>query len=413
LEEPASRELQHHKTVAPWRRITRPAGICAAALLIAARAHGFSKHHQDVTRILRVCGLTVTTRVKEFEQTPSANLTLQQFNTVDFEAEADPPIFTHNKIREARAKATQDGNMELLASGALDDPAQGKRAKLWRDAGSKKKNEKHAKFQEMYSSLEKSWRLEVPKPKKRIRKRSCLRLEVQKEKERQMARQRLLLRRHRNQQKQTQSKSKRRKSRRLFRKVNWWYTRVPLNLWLFPRNGNKRTPRQSSVRRWSCPTLLPKKSDKRRISRRKRNLVSRNGKKKCPTRLTWKSITCFATMMRLRIFNKINKDYIEKQARKEQDLLNADKKGVDLVKEDTTQADAHARYTSNRNRKNRRDNGEEPTTEEQLMAAVSNRKISRKINYDALSSIFDDDGGFSTDAVEDTPATEDQMYGSL
>jgi transcription factor IIIB subunit 2 len=93
--------------------------------------------------------------------------------------------------------------------------------------------------------------------------------------------------------------------------------------------------------------------------------------------------------------------------------LNADKKGVDLVKEDTTQADAHARYTSNRNRKNRRDNGEEPTTEEQLMAAVSNRKISRKINYDALSSIFDDDGGFSTDAVEDTPATEDQMYGSL
>ena len=54
----------------------RPAGICAAALLIASRAHGFSKHHQDLTRILRVCGLTVTTRVKEFEQTPSANLTL-------------------------------------------------------------------------------------------------------------------------------------------------------------------------------------------------------------------------------------------------------------------------------------------------------------------------------------------------
>ena len=32
----------------------RPAGICAAALLIAARAHGFSRHHQDVTKILRV-----------------------------------------------------------------------------------------------------------------------------------------------------------------------------------------------------------------------------------------------------------------------------------------------------------------------------------------------------------------------
>jgi hypothetical protein len=36
------------------------------------------------------------------------------------------------------------------------------------------------------------------------------------------------------------------------------------------------------------------------------------------------------------------------------------------------------------------------TTEEQLRAAVSSRKVSRKINYDALSSIFDDDGSFAT-----------------
>ena len=65
----------------------RPAGICAAALLISARAHGFSRHQQDVTRILRVCGLTVNTRVREFEQTPSASLTLHQFNNVEIEQE--------------------------------------------------------------------------------------------------------------------------------------------------------------------------------------------------------------------------------------------------------------------------------------------------------------------------------------
>lgn len=53
----------------------RPAGICAAALLIAARAHGFTKQHQDVTKVLRVCGMTVHQRVKDFENTPSANLT--------------------------------------------------------------------------------------------------------------------------------------------------------------------------------------------------------------------------------------------------------------------------------------------------------------------------------------------------
>ena len=35
----------------------RPAGICAAALLISARAHGFSRGTEDVTKILRVCGM--------------------------------------------------------------------------------------------------------------------------------------------------------------------------------------------------------------------------------------------------------------------------------------------------------------------------------------------------------------------
>jgi transcription factor IIIB subunit 2 len=112
------------------------------------------------------------------------------------------------------------------------------------------------------------------------------------------------------------------------------------------------------------------------------------------------------------IFNKINKDYIEKQERKESDRLNADKKEIFHEKEDTTQADVHARYKANRNRKNRRD-GEEPTTEEQLLAAVSNRKNSRKINYDALSSIFDEDGGFSTDAVDDSAPADDAEYASI
>ena len=57
----------------------RPAGVCAAALLIAARAHGFARQPSDLSRILRVCGLTVSTRVREFEQSQSArNWTLRQ-----------------------------------------------------------------------------------------------------------------------------------------------------------------------------------------------------------------------------------------------------------------------------------------------------------------------------------------------
>lgn len=78
----------------------RPAGVCAAALLIAARAHGFSRTQADVTRVLRVCGMTVINRMKEFEYTPSAQLTLEQFKTVEIEDEADPPAFTRNRYLE-------------------------------------------------------------------------------------------------------------------------------------------------------------------------------------------------------------------------------------------------------------------------------------------------------------------------
>lgn len=44
---------------------------------------------------------------------------------------------------------------------------------------------------------------------------------------------------------------------------------------------------------------------------------------------------------------------------------------------------------------------EGPTTEEALLAAISSRKISRKINYDAMSTIFNDAGTFSMDMLED------------
>jgi len=92
----------------------RPAGICAAALLIAARAHGFSRGKEDVTKILRVCGMTVTHRVREFGLTSSANLTLEQFSTTDIEHEADPPVYSRNKLLEARARAIRENNVELL-----------------------------------------------------------------------------------------------------------------------------------------------------------------------------------------------------------------------------------------------------------------------------------------------------------
>ena len=50
-----------------------------------------------------------------------------------------------------------------------------------------------------------------------------------------------------------------------------------------------------------------------------------------------------------------------------------------------------------------------PTPQDALYAAISTRKTSRKINYDAMSSIFDDDGNFSTDLLEDNEPDKNEQ----
>ena len=85
--------------------------------------------------------------------------------------------------------------------------------------------------------------------------------------------------------------------------------------------------------------------------------------------------------------------------------LTAAEQAVDTADKDMMeQTQGMERY---RKRKVRNKDG---TTEEALLEVVANRKISRKINYDAMSSIFDD-GSFSTGGVdiEDSSETREKM----
>ena len=55
-------------------------------------------------------------------------------------------------------------------------------------------------------------------------------------------------------------------------------------------------------------------------------------------------------------------------------------------------------------RSRKRKDGWDPnelTTEEALLEVVRTRKISPKINYDAMSALFDDSGDFSTNLLND------------
>ena len=43
-------------------------------------------------------------RLNEFEETPSSQLTIEEFHTIDLEEEHDPPCFTEGKRKLAMAK---------------------------------------------------------------------------------------------------------------------------------------------------------------------------------------------------------------------------------------------------------------------------------------------------------------------
>lgn len=80
----------------------RPAGICGAAFVIAARMHGFRCNIEDITKVFKIGPNTIRKRLHEFGATPSAKLTIDEFNRIDLEAEFDPPSFI--KAQEEAAK---------------------------------------------------------------------------------------------------------------------------------------------------------------------------------------------------------------------------------------------------------------------------------------------------------------------
>jgi transcription factor IIIB subunit 2 len=84
----------------------RPDGLCAAALLIAARAHGFDRGIQDMATLFRISVNTIARRLQEFRLTPSAQLTVSQFHQPQRPdaasmPEFDPPSFVQNVLDES------------------------------------------------------------------------------------------------------------------------------------------------------------------------------------------------------------------------------------------------------------------------------------------------------------------------
>ena len=362
----------------------RPAGICAAALLIAARAHGFTRKNQDVTKILRVCGLTVSTRVKEFEQTPSARMTLEQFGTMEVESEADPPVFTRNRFREARAKAIQENNHTLLESGALDDPRAGKRGKKWREV--KPASDKDKEFDELYESLEQEMRQDADEAQASASVSTPAEGTAGEGEEKQGD-----IEDDDGGGKMSGETSQALQVRDASPATT---TSYPAH---YPSGNNGRPlilPGQATAEEMQQSTQLAE--EKLNLGEWKESMPDSMEKE-------FDDIFCGEEECKQKeaLFNSLNKDYLVQQERKESDRANAEAASKDREVDEAAQVEGRARYLSKNRGRKKKSEMDEPTTEEALLAAVSTRKISRKINYDAMSAIFDDSGGFSTDVVND------------
>ncbi|KAF8891806.1 hypothetical protein BD779DRAFT_1799037 [Infundibulicybe gibba] len=123
----------------------RPAGICGAALLLAARMNNFRRSVEEIVQVVKIADTTLRKRLEEFKASPSGGLTLVDFRTVWLEEEMDPPAFT--KGREKEEKERERAEQELEA-GENEEQEGGKKGKDKSKGEVKKKKRKRKRGQE-------------------------------------------------------------------------------------------------------------------------------------------------------------------------------------------------------------------------------------------------------------------------
>ncbi|XP_006456426.1 hypothetical protein AGABI2DRAFT_78178, partial [Agaricus bisporus var. bisporus H97] len=101
----------------------RPAGICGAALLLAARMNNFRRSIEEIVQVVKIADTTLKKRLDEFKATPSGSLTLADFRSVWLDEEMDPPAFTRGKEREEAERKASFVGLGQLPQNQNIDPA--------------------------------------------------------------------------------------------------------------------------------------------------------------------------------------------------------------------------------------------------------------------------------------------------
>lgn len=81
-----------------------PAGLCGAAIILAARMNNFRRSTREVVYVAKVADMTVAKRVEEFRRTKSAALTVQEFRQygVLLKDTHDPPVLYESELKKQK-----------------------------------------------------------------------------------------------------------------------------------------------------------------------------------------------------------------------------------------------------------------------------------------------------------------------
>ncbi|KAJ3046705.1 transcription factor TFIIIB subunit brf1 [Rhizophlyctis rosea] len=117
----------------------RPAGVCAACLYIAARMHGFNRTPREIVMVVKICEATLKTRLAEFAETPSGQLTVEDFQTIWLETSENPPAYVKQKTKKRQAEDGEDGEGDEDEEASTPSQAN-KKMKMANGAGAAVKN---------------------------------------------------------------------------------------------------------------------------------------------------------------------------------------------------------------------------------------------------------------------------------
>ena len=108
----------------------RPAGVCGAALIIAARMHNYRRSVREMVYVAKVGEATLMKRLEEFTKTESSGLTVEEFRKIDLERFCDPPAFyeqnsgkPQRKRRRKLVEIDDDGDTDIESQRAISAAA--------------------------------------------------------------------------------------------------------------------------------------------------------------------------------------------------------------------------------------------------------------------------------------------------